>query len=724
MKFSMLGLFVFATALSAVVMVSNNESTNSMSKYTNKLVEEKSPYLLQHAHNPVNWYAWGEEAFARALKEDKPIFLSIGYSTCHWCHVMEHESFEDEDVAELMNQDFIAIKVDREERPDLDNVYMTVCQMMTGSGGWPLTIIMTPDKKPFFAGTYIPKQSRYGRMGMMELLPRVAELWRDDRQKLLKSADKIVAHLSDSAVETAGAELGADLLDQTFQDLKDRYDELHGGFGEKPKFPTPHNILFLLRHHQRSGDKKALAIVEKTLVEMSRGGIYDHIGFGFHRYSTDQEWLLPHFEKMLYDQAMLILAYSEAWQATKNPDFAKTAREIIAYVLRDMTDENGGFYSAEDADSDGEEGKFYVWTQDEIERILGEDAAWFTKFYNVEKNGNFVDEATQQKSGVNILHLRDSLSVFAAESKIPLDTLRGKIESAREKLYLQREKRIHPYKDDKILTDWNGLMIAALAAAGRIFEEPRYIESASKAQNFISQNMLSKDGRLLHRYRDGDAAIRGFAGDYAFYIWGLVELFQATQKSEFLEQALMLNDAFIADFWDEKDGGFFTTSDDGEVLLIRDKEIYDGAIPSANSVALYNLIRLARITGRVDLEEKSNLVGAAFSLTVNRSPSAYTFLMSALNFAAGPAYEIVIVGNPTDDSAKAMMKALTESYLPNSVLIVRQVGASEGIDKLSSFVRGYNSMDGKATAYVCQNYSCQLPTNDVSELLIMLGKGE
>ena len=692
-----------------------------MRKNNNKLIHEKSPYLLQHAFNPVDWYGWHDEAFQKAKKEDKPIFLSIGYSTCHWCHVMERESFEDEHVAELMNEVFVAIKVDREERPDIDNVYMTVCQMMTGSGGWPLTIIMTPDKKPFFAATYLPKESRFGRMGMMELIPKIQQVWQGQRDKVEQSAKEITAHLKSTST-TSSAELSEKIVQRTFRDLSHRFDEQKGGFSEAPKFPTPHNLLFLMRYYHRTKEKAALAMVEKTLTEMRRGGIFDHLGFGFHRYATDKNWLLPHFEKMLYDQAMLILAYAEAYQLTREEMYAQTVREIITYVLRDMTAADGGFCSAEDADSEGVEGKFYVWTKDEIDAILGKDFDWFCQLYHTSPDGNFSEEATGHRTGANILHRQESLQEFAAAHGWAAAELLSKVEIARQQLFIVRENRIHPHKDDKILTDWNGLMIAALAVAGRVLKESSYIRAAEKAVDFIEKNLIDADGHLLHRYRDGEAGIPAFVDDYAFLIWGLIELHQTTQNHKYLEKAMELNSVFIDRFWDEKNGGFFSTAENGENLLVRQKEIYDGAIPSGNSVTMYNLLRLAKLTGNSSYAEKANRLARAFAGSVNNMPSAYTFLLSAVDFADGPSYEIVIVGEPEAEDTKELLDACHNEYLPHKVVVLKSLEAETPyLTQIAEFVKDYDSLDGKATAYVCQNFSCQLPTTDKHHMLKLLG---
>jgi uncharacterized protein YyaL (SSP411 family) len=691
----------------------------------NHLQNEKSPYLLQHAENPVDWYPWGEDAFQKAKMEDKPIFLSIGYATCHWCHVMELESFEDEKVAALLNETFVCIKVDREERPDVDDVYMTVCQMVTGSGGWPLTIMMTVDKTPFFAATYIPKENRYGRPGMLQLIPKVKKLWDNQRNELLNNANKISDALSQISEFKPGIDLRRELLDEAFEMLNRNYDPYYGGFGNFPKFPTSHNLLFLLRYWNRTENPKPLEMVENTLQKMRWGGVYDQLGFGFHRYSTDREWLLPHFEKMLYDQALIAMAYTEAFQAT-GKDFYKTiAEEIFTYVLRDMTDSKGGFYSAEDADSEGEEGKFYVWTINEIDKVLEKTEAELIKeLFNIKQDGNFKDESTQQKSGSNILHLNKSLSEIATDLKMDKEVLSKKIESARKKLFAVRKKRIHPLKDDKILTDWNGLMIAALAKASRAFGKKTYAEAAEKATDFILRYLMDGDNNLMHRYREEEVAIKGYLDDYAFLIWGLLELYEATFNELYLEKAIALNNLVIEHFWDDKDLGFFFTADDAEELLIRKKSIYDGAVPSGNSVMMLNLIKLGRLTGCVEYENFANSIGKAFSTTVTRNAAAYALLFSAFDFAVGPSYEIVFVADNSQQKFNAMVDCLYSKYVPNKVVIYKNLkNKNSKISEMASFTNDMSSIDGKPTAYICKNFQCELPTTDIDKMLGMLGFG-
>jgi len=687
----------------------------------NRLKWEKSPYLLQHADNPVDWYPWGPEAFEKARKEDKPIFLSIGYSTCHWCHVMEKESFEDPEVAQWMNETFVSIKVDREERPDIDQIYMTVCQMMTGSGGWPLTILMTPDKTPFYAATYIPRESRFGMMGMRELIPLIQNAWRTRREEILQIARRVTSALQDISDETPGRGLDERVFTHAFERLHDHFDTVHGGFGTAPKFPSPPYLLFLLRYWNRSKNPKALKMVEKTLQEMRLGGIYDHLGFGFHRYSTDAIWLVPHFEKMLYDQAMLAMAYTEAYQATGKEEYKNTAQEIFIYVLRDMTSPEGGFYSAEDADSEGVEGKFYLWREEEIRQALGEQADLFLTLFNVQKVGNFRQESTGHPTGLNILHLKKPLPALASDLNLSVVDLRQRVEEARQKLFEVRERRVHPHKDDKILTDWNGLMIAALAKGAQALDEPKYAEPAEKAAQFILHTLRRPDGRLLHRYRDGQASIPANVEDYAFFTWGLIELYEATFHTTYLQTALDLTQDLLKHFWDERSGGFYLTPDDGEPLLIRPKEIYDGAVPSGNSIAYWNLLRLGRMMGSSRMEEKASHLARAFSTAVARTPTASSQFLVALQFALGPSHEVVIAGSTDSEDTKAMLRALRTAYVPNKVVLFRPTDQeSPDIVRLAEFTKYQTGVDGKATAYVCQNYHCETPTTDIQQMLHLL----
>ena len=640
----------------------------------------------------------------KAKSEDKPIFLSIGYSTCHWCHVMERESFEDEAVADLLNRDYIAIKVDREERPDIDHIYMEVCQGLTGSGGWPLTIIMTPEKKPFFAATYIPKNPGHGMKGLMQLLPQIARMWQEERESLQESSDKIADWLNREEDSSHGG-ISPAVFEQAFSYFQKTYDRHYGGFGSQPKFPTPHNIFFLLRYYNQSKNPAALEMVEKTLESMYQGGIYDHIGFGFARYSTDRRWLVPHFEKMLYDNALLALAYLEAYQLTRKELYSRVAREIFAYVLRDMTSSEGGFYSAEDADSEGEEGLFYLWTANEVREILGEKGgAEFCQIYDITEKGNF-----EGRSIANLL------------SKLPDHEELIRLEGWRQKLFTEREKRIHPHKDDKILTAWNGMMIAALAFGSRVLANDSYRQAAERAVNFIVKNLRREDGRLLARYREGEAMYPAYALDYACLIWGLIELYQAGMDAGFLELALELNRDMERYFWDEEKGGFFLYGNDAEELLARPKEIYDGAIPSANSVAILNLLRLARLSGENALEEKAARAIEYFAGSIRQAPGGHSLFLTALFNYQQPGQEIVIVGDATDSSTKSMLQLVNQRFLPTSLLVFKDISNPQvNLEAIIPFIRDMTAADGQSTAYVCSGFTCQQPTTDPKQLLELL----
>lgn len=680
----------------------------------NRLIFEQSPYLLQHARNPVDWFPWNDAAFEKAKADDKPVFLSIGYSTCHWCHVMEHESFEDDAVAELLNTHFVCIKVDREERPDVDQIYMAVTQALTGHGGWPMTVILTPDKKPFFAGTYFSKHSKYGRSGMMELLPALSKAWKERRDEVIHSAEEITQLLRNLPSETSAETLDESVLDLAFDQFTQQFDRHQGGFGSAPKFPTPHNLSFLLRYWRRSGKSEALAMVEKTLKAMRYGGMYDHIGFGFHRYSTDAKWLVPHFEKMLYDQAMLAIAYVEAFQATRNDFYKKTAEEIFTYVLRDMRHPDGGFYSAEDADSEGVEGKFYVWSRDELNRILnGDELKWAEEIFNVSSDGNYHDEATHEQTGANILHVTKDPDVLAFHLGCSESELHAKLEIIRRKLFDVRERRVHPFKDDKILTDWNGLMIAAFAKGASVFDHADYAAAAKAAAEFVLKNMRDARGRLYKRWRQGEAGLPACADDYAMMIWGLIEIYEATFEEKYLRSAVELNTIFLEHFWDEQNGGLYFTPDDGEPLIVRLKEIYDGAVPSGNSVAALNLIRLSRLTGDLSLAEKSSHISRAFARNIRHVPMAHAQYLIAHDFI--PSKEIVIVGDPDADDTRKMIRVLNELFLPNKVVLLKKTNSDE-LSKIAPFTKSYMMINSKATAYVCEDFACKAPTNDVEEM--------
>jgi hypothetical protein len=692
----------------------------------NRLAQEKSPYLLQHAHNPVDWYPWGREAFDTARQEDKPIFLSIGYSTCHWCHVMAHESFEDPEIAALMNEAFVNVKVDKEERPDIDDVYMTVCQALTGTGGWPLTIVITPEGKPFFATTYVPKETRFGRTGIRELIPQIKEVWLAKRTEIDKSADEIISRIGQSSPEPSTTEISASTIQIAYEGLASVFDELHGGFRTAPKFPTPHNLTFLLRYWYRTGSQKALKMAERTLQAMRLGGIYDQIGFGFHRYSTDTEWLVPHFEKMLYDQALLGVAYVEAFQATGKDGYARVAHEVFSFVAREMTSSEGAFYTAMDADSEGEEGKFYFWSEDEIERTLTkEDADLARRAFNTNVNGNFRDERTGKRNGKNILRMQRPPAALASELKMPEETLRNRLGAIRETLRKERNKRVRPQRDDKILTDWNGLMIASLAKGARALDEPVYAAAAARATDFVLDRMFDRRGRLLHRYCETEAAVFASLDDYAFLVWGLLELYETTFETRYLSLALDLLDHALRHFRDEAGGGFFATADYAEPLILRRKGAYDGALPSGNSVMMLNLTFLGLLTGKVAYLTEASRLSKAFSRDVDRAPEAYTQLLNGVDLALGPSYQTVVCGDVSSAETRGMLTALSSAYLPSNVVVFLRSNVEDA--ELANIVPGTRlkkCVNGKPTAYVCQDYSCRAPTMDTNEMLRTLEEGK
>ncbi len=671
----------------------------------NHLAGQQSPYLLQHLHNPVDWHPWGEEAFSIARSHDRPVFLSIGYSTCHWCHVMERESFENSTVAAILNESFVSIKVDREERPDIDKVYMTACQMMTGIGGWPLTIIMTPAGKPFFAATYLPRESMHGRPGLTEILGRVREIWKERRAEVEDSAENITAALGrGEAAISSGPGNEEDLLRASAL-FADMYDASHGGFGGAPKFPSPHNLLFLLRRWKLAGDEKAGAMAFESLRRMRMGGIYDHVGFGFHRYSTDELWLVPHFEKMLYDQAMLAMAYAEAYQAGGDPLFAATTREIFEYVSRVMTAPEGCFYSAEDADSEGREGAFYVWKAGAMTDLLGAgDGEHAMAVFHAGENGNFIDEATGRMTGENILHL----------GEIPADA--GRLEAIRKKLFTARQGRPRPFRDDKVLADWNGLMIAALAAGARALGDDRYLRMAGDAASFIRAKMLVGGDRLMHRYRDGEVSVPGNLDDYAFFIWGLIELHQAGFDPEHLDLALRLS-ASMLKYFSAGNGGLNFAPLDGEQLIAGTVDNHDGAYPSGNSVAYYNLVRLARITGDPAWEAPAERIIAGAGEGLRHYPHGFGMLLAAFQCTLAESCEVVLAGDPGDGAFREMLRELRREYRPNCVVLVRPV-REEGspVDRLAPFTASMKTPDGGPAAYVCRGKRCFPPVKTAGEL--------
>ncbi|OQB16019.1 MAG: N-acylglucosamine 2-epimerase (GlcNAc 2-epimerase) [Firmicutes bacterium ADurb.Bin193] len=649
-------------------------------KFTNRLINEKSPYLLQHAHNPVDWYPWGEEAFNKAKAEDKPIFMSVGYSTCHWCHVMERESFVDEDVAKILNDSFVCIKLDREERPDIDHIYMEVCQATTGSGGWPLTIFMDSEKKPFFAGTYYPKHT------LIPLLWRITELWTQQREVISQTAENIRTVLGTEIISKGKADF--DVPEKAFFHLKRSFDPTRGGFGGAPKFPSPHVLLFLMRYSEETGDKYGLEMAVKTLESMYRGGIYDHIGHGFCRYSTDGKWLVPHFEKMLYDNALLALAYAQAFGETNNPLFFDVACNTLGYMKRVLENEGGGFRCAEDADSEGVEGLFYVWQKSEVDKILGADSKEFCNLYNITDEGNF--------EGHNILNL--------IGKDVPADKKQWANECLK-KLFVEREKRVHPFLDDKILVSWNGLAIAAFAYAGKVFKKSEYTETAARASEFIEKNLSDGRGGLLSRYRDGEAKYAAHAEDYAFYTWGLIELYQATHQSFYLKRAIELTDIFMRDFWDDENGGFRFAAKQSAELIINPKPLYDGAMPSANSVSALSMLRLYSFTGDRRFEDVADKIFNAFSGELSQSPPSYCFMMYAMLYKKA-------------DIARVVIKADTQSNVKRLVEVIppkAEVAVYVG-DELSEYSGNYALSQGVASAYVCRGGVCLPPVTDEQSL--------
>ena len=688
----------------------------------NQLASEPSPYLRQHMHNPVDWRPWGDAAFEEARRRDVPVLVSIGYATCHWCHVMAHESFEDDAVAAAMNAAFVNVKVDREERPDIDDACMAVCQAMTGSGGWPLTVLMAPDRRIFFAGTYFPKASRHGRIGMLDLVPRVTELWRTKRAELMAQADHVMMHVNgtphahgDEAVGEPAPQpigLGRSILDDGRDALAKRFDAARGGFGGAPKFPSPHQLMFLLRHWSRTKDADTLRMVSRTLHAMADGGLHDHVGGGFHRYSTDPAWLLPHFEKMLYDQAMLAMAYSEAYQATGEERFAAVTRGILDYVLRDLSDPAGGFRCAEDADSEGEEGKFYVWTKAELEALLGADAKLVAAAYGVAREGNFHDEATHQLTGANILHLARPLAEVAKAQATTVQAMEATLARARATLLAARSKRVRPQLDDKVLTDWNGLAIAAFAKAGQALGEPKYLAAAAGAARFLKSRMTDGQGRLLHRWHDGRKDARSFLDDHAFLLWGLVELYGATHEPAWLEAATAVARQLTERFPDGH-GGFTLSPKGGESLGVQRRDAYDGALPSGNSAAAYALLKLGLLTGDPAWTAAGQGVLDSFSAQLADHPAAFTMMLCALDLDVGPTRELVVAG---DGKAALDLLAAAAGFQPRLVVL----HASPALAKAAPWTAQHKAPKGGALAFLCEGQACKAPTADATALAVQL----
>jgi uncharacterized protein YyaL (SSP411 family) len=696
--------------------------------HTNKLIDEKSPYLIQHAHNPVDWYPWGAEAFEKARSEDKPIFLSIGYSTCHWCHVMERESFENDAIAAIMNQYFVPIKVDREERPDVDRIYMAFVQATTGGGGWPMSVWLTPDLKPFYGGTYFPPEQRYGHPGFPMVLERVAEAWRQDRGQIEESSRQAIEQLTKqsavAAVKSGSVlRIDKDALDSGFYIFRRTFDSRHAGFGDAPKFPRPVTLNFLLRYHARTKNQEALDMVLATLREMAKGGMYDQLGGGFHRYSVDARWFVPHFEKMLYDQAQLAISYVEAFQITRQESYAETARGILDYVLRDMLDGGGGFYSAEDADSvidrahpeEKGEGAFYIWTQSDIKAVGGKPAAeWFCYRFGVEPSGNVENDPHQEFTGRNILFQAHSMEETARHFERPVEEVQLAVHEIMRKLLETRGTRVRPGLDDKVLTAWNGLMISAFAKASAVLAEPRYLEAARRAADFISSRMVDQGtGVLLRRYRQGEAAIPGFLDDYAFFAQALLDLYETRFEWRDLELAIRLAEKQAELFEDAENGAFFSTAAGDPALVMRLKEDYDGAEPSGNSVATLNLLRLAQMTDRQVFRESGERALAAFSSRMVAAPVGVPQMLVAYDFSLAKPKQIILVGEPDAADMQRLLAALNSRFLPHRVVLLVSAESRAALARYLPVVADMTALEGHATAYACENYACQLPTTEV-----------
>lgn len=672
----------------------------------NRLAEESSPYLQQHKDNPVEWYPWGKEAFRKAKQENKPVFLSIGYSTCHWCHVMAHESFEDEEIAGKMNDVFINIKVDREELPHVDSMYMTVCQMINGHGGWPLTIVMTPDKEPFFAATYIPKEARQNRIGMRQLIPGIKGMWKNEPERVRKAVEKIKEGFSRSQLFDPAEITDRSPITNAVQSLKNSYEPEYGGFGSSPKFPSPHNLMFLMREYLRDEDEELKEMIVHTLKCMRAGGLWDHVGFGFHRYSTDREWLLPHFEKMLYDQAMLMMAYTEAWQLFGEPAFRQTAEEIRTYINRDLRSDSGLYFAAEDADSEGEEGKFYVFTTDEMQDLLGkEQGKAFAEHYQFIQEGNFRDEATGERNGRNIPHLKQ----LADLSKD------GEMEELRQKVFAYREKRVRPGLDNKILTDWNALMITALAKAGSAFSDEDMLTDAENAfAQLMKEHFDDREG--LFHIRNSKTEIPAVADDYAFLIRAALQLYQSTAEPGYLRTAIELNERFTKHFFDSEEGGFYLSVNEEDQVLGLQKQIFDGAVPSSNSMAMLNLADLERLTGEPEYGEQLQECLKRFAVEMKRSGGSITLGMMALQKALDRQAEIVV----TAHNKESAIAELRRSFIPDAVWHVITPETAEQISELNSYT-GHYPVETELQTYVCRNFACEAPVTGIEALKEQIG---
>ena len=684
----------------------------------NRLINETSPYLLQHANNPVDWYPWGEEALERARSEDKPILLSIGYSACHWCHVMERESFEDEIIAGMMNENFVSIKVDREERPDLDQVYMQAVQMLTGSGGWPMTVFLTPEGKPFYGGTYFPPTDRQGMPGFPRLITSIAEAYKTNKGEVDRVTQQLTTQMTQSNQIPKGTSiLTVDILHQAYSTLATNFDYQNGGFGNAPKFPQPMGPEFLLRYYHHGYNPRALELVEITLEKMAYGGIYDQIGGGFHRYSTDAYWLVPHFEKMLYDNALLARLYLHTHLITGKPLYRRIVEETLDYVLREMTDSSGGFYSAQDADSEGVEGKFFVWTPDEIRAVLGDaDSEVFSSYYGVTPNGNF--------EGENILNIRQDPEAFAEAHDLTQEQLDEIISRSSKALLDVREQRIHPMRDDKVLASWNGLMLRSFAEAAAALGRADYLEAAVKNAGFLVGTMKSQ-GRLLRTYRDGQAKLLGYLEDYSFVVDGLLALYEATFDIRWLDEAVTLADSMIELFWDEGIGGFYDTGSDHETLVVRPRDVFDNAQPCGGSVASDALLKLAVFTGNSDYNAKAAVPLRSLHQAMSQSPGGTGHWLNALDFYVSPPKEIAVIGPRNDPATQALLDTVFSRFLPNKVVMGNETPRSAGgIEGTPDFplLQDRIMVGGLPSAYVCENYTCQLPVTDPDALAEQLSR--
>lgn len=687
----------------------------------NRLIHEQSPYLLQHAHNPVDWFPWGDEAFCQAKENDKPVFLSIGYATCHWCHVMERESFSDQEVADLLNRYFICIKVDREERPDIDQIYMTAAQLLSGTGGWPLSIFMTPGKKPFFAATYIPKQGTHTRAGLLDLIPRIAAMWQDDRERLLSAAEEVTNYLQARPKRERSQRPGRAAPEHCFEELVSQFDRINGGFGRMPKFPLHPHILFLHRYWKRKESEKALQMATRTLDMMAVGGLYDHIGSGFHRYSTDERWLVPHFEKMLYDQALAILSYCQAFRITGSDLYRQVARGCLSYVANEMTSPDGAFYSAQDADSEGVEGQYYL-SREEIERVLfPEEMRVFSLISHVTTPGNFIDPLRGERTGNNIIHIAIPPHEAARTLGMTEPEVREILDSARGRLHAARKERVAPRTDDKILTDWNALIIAAFAYAAGTFDNGEYLGKAEKAAEFILHRLKDPDGRLLHRYRNGEAGIEGMAADHVYLAWGLLELYAASFKPEYLEKAREFMDKLEQGFRDRRSGGYYTAPEGSGDLIVRQKDLADSVLPSANSVAYSTLLRLYLLTGDPTFQQRAKEQREIYSAVVERSPVQYSYFCAELLGETGPSSQVVIVGDPDSKECADLIEPLRTAFLPFTQAILRKPGKNAVLDRIVEFSSSYTLFDDRAAAYVCSGHTCSQPATDPAKLRTFLG---